>query len=65
MGIYLNPENSMFQTMLDSACYVDKSDIISFMNRMIDRENRFVAVSRPRRLPIHSVVLLGLGLGQA
>ena len=49
MGIYLNPGNSMFQTMLDSVFYVDKSDIISFMNRRIGRENRFVAVSRPRR----------------
>lgn len=49
MGIYLNPSNRMFQTMLDSEFYVDKSGLVSFMNRRIGRESRFVAVSRPRR----------------
>ncbi len=49
MGIYLNPGNRMFQTLLNSEFYVDKSEIVSFMNERIGRENRFVAVSRPRR----------------
>lgn len=35
--------------MLDSLFYVDKSELVSFMNKRIGRENRFVAVSRPRR----------------
>ena len=49
MGIYLNPNNRMFQMMLDSDIYVDKTGIISFMNRRVGRDGRFVAVSRPRR----------------
>lgn len=49
MGIYLNPNNRMFQMMIDSDIYVDKTGIISFMNRRIGRDGRFVAVSRPRR----------------
>lgn len=49
MGIYLNPGNRMFQTMLNSEFYVDKSGLISFMNQRVDKEGRFVAVSRPRR----------------
>ena len=49
MGTYLNPDNTMFQTMLDSKFYVDKTAIASFMNERIGRDGRFVVVSRPRR----------------
>ena len=49
MGIYLNPNNRMFQFMLNSDFYVDKTAIASFMNRRIMRDGRFVCVSRPRR----------------
>jgi hypothetical protein len=49
MGIYLNPGNRMFQTMLNSKFYVDKTRLISFVNERFGREDRFVAVSRPRR----------------
>ena len=47
MGIYLNPGNRMFQMMIDSPFYVDKTGLISFMNRRIGLEQgRFVAFSR-------------------
>ena len=49
MGIYLNPGNRMFQTMLNSDFYVDKTELVSFMNARLGKEGRFVAVSRPRR----------------
>ena len=49
MGIYLNPGNRMFQTMLNSEFYVDKTGLIGFMNARLGKEGRFVAVSRPRR----------------
>lgn len=41
MGIYLSPNNRMFQMMNDGDIYVDKTGIVSFMNRCIWR---FVAV---------------------
>lgn len=49
MGIYLNPGNRMFQRALNASFYVDKSELISFMNRRMGLDSGFVAVSRPRR----------------
>ncbi|MCI9175832.1 MAG: AAA family ATPase [Lachnospiraceae bacterium] len=49
MGIYLNPGNRGFQMSLNSKIYVDKSGLISYTNSVIDTEQRFVCVSRPRR----------------
>lgn len=49
IGIYLNPGNRMFQRALDAQFYVDKSELVSFMNRRLGLDSGFVAVSRPRR----------------
>jgi len=49
MGLYLNPGNRMFQMMLNSDFYVDKTGLASFMNAKMCRDGRFVCVSRPRR----------------
>lgn len=49
MGIYLNPGNRMFQRALNAQFYVDKSALISFMNRRLGTDSGYVAVSRPRR----------------
>lgn len=49
MGLYLNPGNRMFQIMLNSDFYVDKTAIASFMNVRLGRDGRYVCVSRPRR----------------
>lgn len=49
MGMYLNPDNWMFRTMLNSDFYVDKTRLAAFMNKRMNREGRFVCVSRPRR----------------
>ena len=49
MGIYLNPGNRMFQMMLNSTFYVDKTALVAFMNERICRDGRFVCMSRPRR----------------
>ena len=49
MGIYLNPGDDKFRMARRSEIYVDKSDIIVYLNKVIDTENRFVCVSRPRR----------------
>ena len=49
MGIYLNPDNISFQEALNSEIYVDKSELIIQTNKILDTENRFLCVSRPRR----------------
>ena len=49
MGNYLNPTSKSFQDSVDSAIYVDKSELISWTNTVINTEQKFVCVSRPRR----------------
>ena len=49
MGNYLNPDNIDFRRALNSEIYVDKSELIKQTNKILDTENRFVCVSRPRR----------------
>lgn len=49
MGVYLNPGNEMFQMTVNSQIYVDKSKLISFTNRLMGSEQRYICVSRPRR----------------
>ena len=49
MGMYLNPGTGLFRMALNSEIYIDKSDMIAVLNRMVNTERRFVCVSRPRR----------------
>ncbi|WP_353736225.1 AAA family ATPase [Ruminococcus sp.] len=49
MGIYLNPDNIDFQEALNSQIYVDKSEIIAQINKMVDTQDRYICVTRPRR----------------
>ena len=49
MGRYLNPGNVLFETALNSQIYVDKSGLISYTNRVLRSEQRYICVSRPRR----------------
>ncbi len=49
MGRYLNVTNKGFQESLQSQIYVDKTGIIAFLNRLINTEQKYVCVSRPRR----------------
>ena len=49
MGIYLNSGNIAFQMSVNDDIYVDKSNIISFVNHRIDKNRRYICVSRPRR----------------
>jgi hypothetical protein len=48
MGRYLNPGNEGFQTIRNSL-YVDKSEMISFINSTIGTVDKLTCVSRPRR----------------
>jgi len=49
MGSYLNPGSERFQTGLRSPIYVDKTLLISQINRYVRTEQKYVCVSRPRR----------------
>ena len=49
MGIYLNPNNENFRSILSGDIYVDKSMMIAVTNEYIDKANKYVCMSRPRR----------------
>ena len=49
MGIYLNPGNKSFWETVRSRIYVDKTNLIACTNQMINTDEKYVCVSRPRR----------------
>ena len=49
MGTYLNPGSDRFQQTVNSDIYVDKSEMITYLNSILNTEQRYVSVSRPRR----------------
>ena len=49
MGIYLNPGSKKFLMARRSEIYVDKTEMLNYLNKQIETETRFICVSRPRR----------------
>ena len=49
MGTYLNPGTMAFQMGLNSEIFIDKTEMIGFLNGIINTEHRYVCISRPRR----------------
>ena len=49
MGLYVNPGNENFTSAIRSEIYVDKTMLLSELNKRLGTEDRFLAVSRPRR----------------
>ena len=49
MGIYLNPNNVLLQRAIKSEIFIDKSMMIAELNKLVDTENNYICVSRPRR----------------
>ena len=49
MGTYLNPDNRLFQIAVKSKIYVDKTELLELSNAVLDTEDRYICVSRPRR----------------
>ena len=49
MGIYLNPGNTAFRESVNSKIYVDKTGLLEFTNSVIETEDKYICVSRPRR----------------
>lgn len=46
--MFVNVDNRLFQIVRNSE-YIDKSEIITLTNQVIDTEERFICVTRPRR----------------
>lgn len=49
MGTYLNPGKAAYQIACNSEIYIDKSEMISYLNSVVNTSQRYVCVSRPRR----------------
>lgn len=50
MGIYLNPGNENFAGILKPGnIYIDKTMMLKTLNDFIDRGNKYICISRPRR----------------
>lgn len=49
MGFYLNPDNKGFWESIRSRIYVDKTGLIACTNELLNTEDKYVCVSRPRR----------------
>ena len=49
MGTYLNPGKQSYQMAVNSEIFVDKTDMIQYLNTAINTQQRYVSVSRPRR----------------
>lgn len=49
MGTYLNPGATAFKEAVDSAIFVDKTDMIMYLNTVAKTKQKYVSVSRPRR----------------
>ena len=40
MGIYLNPDNTVFKEITNAEIYVDKTGMLSELNKFIDTGNK-------------------------
>ena len=49
MGTYVNPGTRNMEIDIDDAFYVDKSMLIRVLNNKVNKKDRFICVSRPRR----------------
>ncbi len=49
MGIYLNPNNDNFAEITSNETDIDKTMMISALNKIMKVNNKYVCVSRPRR----------------
>ena len=49
MGIYLNPGNENFKEIVSREIYVDKTMLIRDVNEIMERGNKYICISRPRR----------------
>lgn len=49
MGIYLNPGKAAYEEAIRSEVFIDKTDMILFLNTRVGTKQKYVSVSRPCR----------------
>ena len=49
MGIYLNPDKDSFEEAVNSDIFIDKTEMIRYLNSVIRTKQKYISVSRPRR----------------
>ena len=49
MGIYFNPGNEGFKSALRSKIYIDKTGLLEYTNSVLETEQRYMCINRPRR----------------
>ena len=50
MSYYLNPNSEIYESIVNSKTFVDKSELIAFTNSCLKRyDSKNICVSRPRR----------------
>ena len=49
MGTYLNPGKADFEEAINSKIFVDKTDMIMYLNSVVKTKQKYVSVLRPRR----------------
>ena len=49
MGLYLNPNAEAFKMGLNTDIYIDKSLVLSELNKLVFSQRNFLCISRPRR----------------
>ncbi len=49
MGIFVNPDNSAFQMILNSEIYIDKTELLDYTNKALNSDKAWICNSRPRR----------------
>ena len=49
MEAYLNPEKTAFEEAVNSEIFVDKTQMIQYLNSVVKTKQKYVSVSRPRR----------------
>ena len=49
MGTYLNPGKAAYEEAVNSEIFIDKSEMIGYLNTVVKTKQKYVSVSRPRR----------------
>ena len=49
MGTYINPGKKAFEEAYNSEIFIDKTEMIDYLNSVVCTKQKYVSVSRPRR----------------
>ena len=49
MGTYINPGKAAYEEAVNSEIFIDKTEMIRYLNSLLRTKQKFISVSRPRR----------------